>query len=278
MDLRKLVDETALKNGEIDFIGVAPIERLEGAPSGSKPTEILPQARSVISLGIALNSGLRKANRSAYAGNPQAIYAYSIYGLYVPGDILEQHAYRIVRLLESKGYPSVATPHAFPSNRSRLMGVVSHRHAAVAAGLGDFGLNGLLMTPQAGCLVRLVTVVTEAELRPNPLYSGKPLCLGKSCLKCVKSCPVDAFNQEKEVSLKIGDREFSYLEMKKWRCSFGTYGKRKVALGRKDIDMPEDPRPEDYLRAVVEEDPFQKLEGMVSRCGRCIIECPVGSR
>lgn len=278
MNMREKVEKIAFESGEIDLFGVAPASRLSGAPEGSRPEEIIPQAKSIISLGIKLGQGIRKANRSAYAGHPHAIYTYHTFGLSVPGSFLESNAYRIVRSLEKEGYATVCIPHAYPSDRFKLMGAVSHRHSAVAAGLGEFGLNGLLITPDSGCMVRLITIVTEADMEPNPMYSGEPICRGDKCLICAEACPMHAFDPKAKVELKIGDKQFFYLKFKKWRCCFGTYGKRKISLGRSDCTMPEEPGPEDFARAVAQEDIFQKLEGVAtSRCGKCLIECPVGS-
>jgi hypothetical protein len=57
----------------------------------------------------------------------------------------------------------------------------------VAAGLGEFGLNNLLLTPQYGPRVRLESMITTAELAPDPLCEG-PICLGvDACGVCLES-------------------------------------------------------------------------------------------
>ena len=40
----------------------------------------------------------------------------------------------------------------------------SHRHAAFLAGLGNFGVNNMLLTPEYGPRVRFGSVFTSAEL------------------------------------------------------------------------------------------------------------------
>ena len=63
---------------------------------------------------------------------------------------------------------------------------------AVAAGLGELGRHGMLITPEYGPRVRLVKVFTELELKPD-----KPKAFGawefcKRCKRCADSCPSQA--------------------------------------------------------------------------------------
>jgi ferredoxin len=76
----------------------------------------------------------------------------------------------------------------------------SHRHAAVAAGLGRFGLNNLLLTPEYGPRQRLVSLITEAPLNADPMLSN-PVCLGDKCGTCLRKCPAKAFGKTREVNL-----------------------------------------------------------------------------
>ena len=54
----------------------------------------------------------------------------------------------------------------------------SNRHAAVRAGLGEFGLNNVVVTPEYGPRVRFNSVITQAELEPSPLLKEK-VCPGR---------------------------------------------------------------------------------------------------
>ncbi len=56
----------------------------------------------------------------------------------------------------------------------------SQRHAAIRAGLGEFGFNNIVLTPEFGPRVRFVSVITEAELEPDPLITKK-ICLREKC-------------------------------------------------------------------------------------------------
>ncbi len=80
-------------------------------------------------------------------------------------------------------------------------GPLSHRHAATRAGLGEFGYNNLVLTRKFGARQRFNTVVTDAELVPDPLIT-EPICLRDKCMLCMRACHMDAIsfrdNQEKK--------------------------------------------------------------------------------
>lgn len=64
-------------------------------------------------------------------------------------------AYRGARFLEEHGFESIAFPAtASIGDAIRLKGDISNKHAAVAVGLGLFGLNNLIFTHGmvAGCV------------------------------------------------------------------------------------------------------------------------------
>jgi len=63
---------------------------------------------------------------------------------------------------------------------------------AVAAGLGELGRHGMLITKEFGPRVRLVKVFTELDLKPD-----KPKTFGawdfcKNCKRCAEACPSQA--------------------------------------------------------------------------------------
>ena len=72
----------------------------------------------------------------------------------------------------------------------------SERHAAYAAGLGQFGLNGSLITP-VGASARIGSVVTNAPVpvTPRTWSDHRAPCLatgGAVCGRCVERCPAGA--------------------------------------------------------------------------------------
>jgi len=81
-----------------------------------------------------------------------------------------------------------------------IYAVWSERHIAFAAGLGTFGLHEGLIT-EAGCNIRLGSVITDAPLEVTPRKSDDPYanCLhfaGEKCMKCVSRCAGNALSED----------------------------------------------------------------------------------
>ena len=72
-------------------------------------------------------------------------------------------------------------------------GMLSLKHAAVNAGLGAIGRNGLLHHPRYGTLLRLGAVVTSALLPGDDILSDFPC--PENCGACYQSCPSQAFDE-----------------------------------------------------------------------------------
>jgi epoxyqueuosine reductase len=72
-------------------------------------------------------------------------------------------------------------------------------HYAVQAGLGQLGLNGQLLTPEAGSRCRMMLITTDAPLdldAPRD-YGIEDIC--DSCQICVSRCPVGAIPRGRNV-------------------------------------------------------------------------------
>jgi ferredoxin len=158
---------------------------------------------------------------------------------------------------------------------------VSHKHIAVACGLGQIGWHTLLLTPQFGSRQKLTSIATNAPLVPDPMIEGK-LCDPESCgFLCARSCPTEAIpgEIEKKVSIKIGEQPVEYGEIVGWRCRWGCSGMLKCTGGYRDIPMPDqEPSDDALMRYKARIDPWQNritnLVGLVPYCGRCFSVCP----
>jgi len=80
---------------------------------------------------------------------------------------------------------------------SALRGRVNPQAAALAAGVGELGRNGLIITAQFGARIHL----NDAILTDLPLEAGKPVDLGvedfcKICRKCAETCPTNSITFE----------------------------------------------------------------------------------
>ncbi len=69
MSLEENVKEKALSFGA-DFVGIAPHPRFAAAPAWSKPENLLPDFRSVIAFGIAVDRGPLEAFVSKRSRRP----------------------------------------------------------------------------------------------------------------------------------------------------------------------------------------------------------------
>ena len=188
MDLGQEVKERVLGEG-MDAVGLALADRMKDAPEGRRPTDILPSANSVIVAAIHVLDSVYDL--------PYTRYEYTNL-FFVLNSMLNGMGFKVSRYLESLGYRSIPIPAAYPRVNRELCGVLSHRHAAVQAGLGEISLNNMLTTPQFGSRVRLVSIVTEADLEPDKPFREE-LCLNKreECERaCVKKCPVKAISEE----------------------------------------------------------------------------------
>jgi epoxyqueuosine reductase len=195
-----------LKDNGASLVGIASVDRFDGAPRGHHPRDFLPGARSVVTFGVALLSQsvywedhladsefVPPQNRKAVLQN----YFYRQTGYAMVNNLLDMLALRLSNLLESRGYRSIFFPATYGTRsiwsfvREMIpskSGLFSQRHAAVRAGLGEFGLNNLVLTREYGPRIRFNSVITEAELTPTPLLEEK-LCLGEKCSLCLEGCP-----------------------------------------------------------------------------------------
>lgn len=177
------------------LVGIAPVERFEGAPLGHGPLDLLPKAKSVIVAGIRIPDPvveydeyhLKMKEMDTELGieaNTENFYMQM--GHYAEDMMLNMISIKMANYLEINcGLRSLATPDAAhtglgTSIMAPRFGFFSQRHAAVRAGLGEFGLSGLVITPQYGPRVRYVSIITEAELEPDPLLTEK-VCLRGKC-------------------------------------------------------------------------------------------------
>ena len=218
------VKELAYKLGA-DLCGVANVERYDDAPIRMSPKGLLPTAKSVIVCAVhhpdaAIELGGEK--------HPQEIGPYSIQ--YIMNDKLDHLSFSIARMLDDMGYKTVPIA---SSNIWRYRGYkemeatfapdISHIYGGVCAGLGELGWNGLCITPEYGARNRFVSIITEAELTPTPLYSGEKLC--DLCGECIRKCPTNAYRKEVNGTKKIvvEGKEHVFCNKNLWRCAWGEH-------------------------------------------------------
>ena len=256
MDLKKEIIDFAKTNGA-SVVGFAGVVRFDKAPKGHHPVDFLPKAKTLISMGLSLPKRLvdwegLTANSDAYSNEDvrweiESGHWYGRVGYEAINIRLEQLGLMLSIYLEERGYPSLSFPATFAHHAAIMEKVpgyfapLSHRHAAVLAGLGEFGFNNLVVTERFGPRIRFMSVITEAELEQDPLVD-KPICLGESCLACIKACGIP----------------------EKGLHAISPVARRADGIF---LDMP----------AVVDKSAcYSKYDGKARCWGKCMAACPIG--
>jgi epoxyqueuosine reductase len=214
MDLTQKVKHFALEQLGASVVGVTGIDRFEDAPRGHRPQDLLSEARSVVVLGVQLLESLAGWNRLFHDSEVYTTaetrmlvardHFYARSGYETMNTCLEHFGLRTALFLERHGHAAMYLPATF-AHQAPLMEKIpgyhapfSHRHAAVRAGLGEFGLNNLVLTPEFGPRIRWMSVITRATLQGDALITRK-ICLGPSCSRCVETCGVDCLQPREDV-------------------------------------------------------------------------------
>ena len=199
MDITQEIKGLALSRGA-DLVGVASCGDLpDNAESFSR---LLPGARRVVVVAsrhnlAALSSGINEVAQF------DTIHTY---------DETARATHAVARRLADHGHAGVAVPAFIPLDmaapKKGMRGEIDWRRAAVRAGLGSYGENGLLVTPKFGSAVRLSGVVTDADLTiDEPL--AEDAC--DHCCTCVTDCPPGALTGGGVIDKKkCGDHIFRY--------------------------------------------------------------------
>jgi epoxyqueuosine reductase len=281
MNLTQEVKERALKMGA-DLAGIASVERFEHAPEDGKPNYYMSDAKSVIVIATRILEGICDVFGS-FEKEGKTISPYFWYGYSQLNWANSWIAIQLGKLLEDKGYKAIPFPPTGINYRhldtNEDIPDFYNKHAAVAAGLGEFGLNRLLLTPQFGAHQRLIPIITNAPLKPDPMYSGPALCRPEKCKKfCIRACPHKAL-QEKTFSVTIGNRVFEYSLINAQRCKYqrigGKYmrGKSQFPMNPSDAKLAEIMKSPDGQR----QNPHDKMLHMFTpgpSCGECMVKCP----
>ena len=213
MSITSSTKEYILSEGA-NLVGIAPVDRFDGAPRGHHPRDLLPTAKSVISFGMRLLDSVvdyQEYLLDAESRVPQATRAgflvanfYLELGHFVQDRELNLLACKVALELEKQGFKTLPTPATQTDVELRLsnyFGFFSQRHAAVRAGLGEFGYNNIVLNPEFGPRVRYGSVITEAEFDYDPLLAEE-VCLRETCRKCLDACVETAITLKKDVDVE----------------------------------------------------------------------------
>lgn len=233
----QIVKEFAKKAGA-DIVGIASMDRFEGAPKQMDPRYIMPEAKAMIVMGFRIPRGcLRGIEEGTF------YVAYSGMGYAGINHVLQPMVlWQVTRMIEDEGYEAMPIPNNFPWTNTDSSGqdpsktglprlnfsrpvspdrpapdVFIHlRIAAFCAGLGEIGYSKMFLSPQFGPRQRLAAILTEAPLEPDPLFEGK-LC--DRCMMCARDCTGQCIPKDKTVKVTVAGRLLEWADIDYTVCS-----------------------------------------------------------
>jgi hypothetical protein len=229
-----------------DLVGIASMDRFEGAPKQMDPRYIFPDAKAMIVLGFRILRGsLRGIEEGTFFSN------YSSMGYAAINQVRQPMVlWSFCGMLEDAGYEAVPIPNEFPWRGSDIDGLtpgneaepipnwsrpvspdkpapdvfIHLRIAAFCAGLGEIGYSKVFLTPEFGPRQRLAAVLTDAPLEPDPLFTGN-IC--DRCMCCVKDCAGNAISPDRTVKITVAGREIEWGEIDFNKCEGAFRGGNK---------------------------------------------------
>jgi len=195
--------EVALAQG-ISVFGVARIDNIK-----QRYAEISPETME--NLPFAISMGFRLSERiiEDIKDHPTQLYLHHYRQV---NYFLDRTALFLTDLIQKKGYQALPIPASQIIDREHQKGHLSHKLIAKEAGIGWIGKNNLLVSPEWGARIRLVSILTNL-----PLKSDKKLnkdC--GDCRKCLNVCPAGAIKEKME--------DFDYLacfeQLKRFRKQY----------------------------------------------------------
>lgn len=220
--------------------------------------QALPDTRSLVSIVCRMNRDPIRSPHRAMANLE----------FHEAGDAVNAAARRIVRQLEEQGVRAANPAMGFPMEMDRWGAgktwTVSHKKAAVAAGLGKMGIHRNVIHPRFGSFVLLGTILIDAEVSAYSRPIDYNPCL--ECKLCVAACPTGAIHAD-------GYFDFSACTTHNYREFMGGFTDWVgQVVSSKDV--------QDYTQRVSEPETvsmWQSLSfGANYKAAYCLSVCPAG--
>ena len=166
-----------------DLVGIAGAEVLNAFPPDPKwpqtPERISPHVKSVVVIVKRIPVGAFRCKTTVPVQYMDMLVLRR----------MDRIAYRLAERLEQEGHPSFVTAAQETdwSYKKASYGRLSTRHLGIEAGLGTFGLEVNILTPEFGPRLYLTGILTEAELEADSPMTEQ-VCIGESCSRCLMSC------------------------------------------------------------------------------------------
>ncbi len=165
-----------------DLFGVADIKE-------AKKDFVFSSSLEKINRAICLGVRAQSAVLDDIENQPTKLYFHHYRNLNM---FLDQIALRLANFLQNSGFLALPIPASQIVDWQKQSAHLSHKKIGYLAGLGWIGRNNLLVNKEFGSQFRLVTILTNMNLRVDK--PAKDDC--GTCMLCVASCPVSAIKKE----------------------------------------------------------------------------------
>jgi epoxyqueuosine reductase QueG len=145
--------------------------------------------RDILDKAVCLGVGLSSLVLSEINGEPTKLYFhhYKTANLF-----LDRLAFAVANWIQERGFQALPIPASQITDWDLQKAHLSHKKIGYLAGLGWLGRNNLLVSRKFGAQFRMVTVLTNMDLKVDkPLSSD----CGR-CLACIASCPAAAIQND----------------------------------------------------------------------------------
>jgi len=240
-----------------DDVGLVDIDRDSLCKEKEGILHVYSHTRSIISIIIA-NNRENIQSPARYVANEEYHHT---------GDRISSVARNILRRLNQLGIRGVVVNKDWPMAMDRYPGKiwdVSHKIMAVEAGLGNMGINRLVLHPKYGSCVQLESVLVNGVMNEYDHPVKENPCI--KCNLCASVCPTGAITK---------DQPFDFMSCitHSYRDNFVGFNNLVEAIVTSQ-DMQEyrshfDDKETGFM--------WQSLMFRISyRCGYCMAVCPAG--
>ena len=205
-----------LKTLGAEISGVANIDRFKDAPVGFHPADCFIECKSVIVFAKPLPKSMKKVR-------PEILYNFSKETSIKEIDRISYLASIEIEKMGGEAVPVPCnTPYEYWDSEKMIgKGLISMKHAACKAGIGEIGKSTLLLNPLYGSFLTMGVILTDLDLKSD--IEIENVCLS-GCRVCIDNCPSGAITKEgvdqklcRNTSFAVNDKGFTLVSCNKCR-------------------------------------------------------------